>query len=266
MKSKNRTIFFLILICFNTLSFGSNQINIESLKVLLESSKNNPEQDSALRSINGSLFKLEKDSALYYWDLLIDYCDETAYSYGKANFYLNKAIRLNEEGEYLESNHAFQESKSSYEIINNKQGLARVYNGLGVLFKSLNKFEQSYENFLKSAELFRELEETKNEGFIYLNIGGILEDRDSIKKAKEYLGKSKNILEELNDPNLISCYINLGQVHFKEKNDSAYYYFIKSHELSKNQGDANDKFLANYHHTPIVLCSIHAVLYSQFVP
>ena len=220
------------------------EVLIDSLKV----SKNNSTKENLLDSIRNTLDNLENDLALYYWNYIIEYCNKTNYYYGAAFSNYNAAKLYNTKGEYFKSYQAYHKSKQNYEKIDYLPGLARVHNGLGIVFKNLSKFDLSQSNYKESARLFKELNDTIHEGWIYLNIGGMLEKQDSLEQAKKYLAKSKGILESINDKDLISCYINIGEVYKKEaKYDSAYYYYLKGYDLSNQNGDSYDKFQSSYH-------------------
>jgi tetratricopeptide (TPR) repeat protein len=177
-----------------------------------------------------------KEKALAFWEELINDCQEKKYHAGSGFCYYNLGLRLNVEGEYFKSYLAFQDSKNSYSLVNDTYGLACVYNGIGNLFTTLYKYDQALSSYYQSARLFREIDNPVY-GTIYLNIGGIFVDLDSLRKAKSYLEASKLILTEQNDTSgLINCYINLSEVFLSEnKTDSAFYYLHKSNELTKGK-------------------------------
>ena len=258
MRLLNQIILCITFVCYFNFSFGGNQYITETLKQQIEQSRiSSPgSRDSILQNIDDTLEILEKDSALNIWYSLIEYCEEIDYYHGKANCLLNMAIRLNKESEYLESKQAFLESIKNFELINNKYGLALAHNGLGVLYQDLNIFEQSFNHFILSTELLREIDSFSIEGRIYLNIGGMFEEKDSVQKAKFYLNKSKFLLSEYDDTaGLISCYINLGETFLDDYYinssinalDSAFFFFDKSLVFSQGQGDINDKFYTKFH-------------------
>jgi signal transduction histidine kinase/DNA-binding response OmpR family regulator len=246
MASKMKIAFLLLFALFFLSSFSQSKVD-----TLIGQFKNTPtetERISILRNIKVVLDDLEKQDAVYYWDNLITFCDKSDFIKESGFCSYNKAIRLNNEGDYFESFLAYQESKNRYSEIKFKSGLARVYNGLGNLFNNLNKSDQSLNNYYKSAELFKELNDSSY-AKIYLNIGGILAELDSLHKAKEFLEKSRVILLAAKDSSgLVNCFINLSEVYIAEdKSDSAFHYLIQSHAYSGGNVDVSDKFNATYH-------------------
>lgn len=248
MKAVKQIASLLLLVCFCCFSFGNNQENLDSLIIQFKLSDTDSAKYSTLKDINTTLFKQNKDKVLGTWNSLIKYCEKNNdyWSTGYCYYYL--AVILNSDGEYFKSYNAYNRSKNIFETIDNKRGLARVHNGLGILHKNLNKFKQSLNHYTISAKISKELKDSIRESWVYLNLGGMLETQDSLDLAKIYLKKSEKILVELNDSNLINCYINLGEVLNKEKKyDSAFYYYNKSYKISKNYGDPSDKFHARSH-------------------
>jgi len=212
------------------------QINIDSIKY------------ATLENINVMLGDSSSQKAIETWESLIQISEKSNYSRGKGFCYYQLGILYISEAQYFKSYTANEESKRNYEISNDKMGLARTHNALAILFKNLNKFEQSFNHFLTSANLFKELNMEREVGLLYSNLGGMFEERNSLNQAKKYLSQSIQILKKIDDENIISSYINLGEVYEKEeKFDSAFFYFDKSYELSKFTSDKNDKFHAPYH-------------------
>ena len=178
-----------------------------------------------LHEIKDSLAVLKNEEAKDYWNLLIEHGKKTDnyYCCAYCNYYL--AIRLQIEGEYVNSFLAFQESKSNYENIKHKPGLARVHNGLGYIYENLTLYDRALSNYYLSSYLFKELKE-ENYGTVLLNIGGILVQLDSLNKAMQILIESESILSYSGDTSgLLNCYINLAAVYLAQnKQDSALKY------------------------------------------
>jgi signal transduction histidine kinase/DNA-binding response OmpR family regulator len=244
---KKISIFLFAFFLFNFL-FAQNQDKLDSLIIQFKLIEDITVKDSFLTLIESELNKFETNEALQHYWLLIDYCKYHKYDKATGYCYYYMARRLNNEGEYFESYKLYQESKKYFEKINDKQGLARVYNGLGILFKDINKFEESLNHYIASAKLFMEINKPLSEGLIYQNIGSMYIERDSTLQAKSYLEKSIKILEQLNDTRLLNCYINLGEVYNAEKKyETSLRYFKQGYILSNDYGDADDKFQAPYH-------------------
>ena len=207
----------------------------------LTSEKDSLLKNSLLKIVNS----MGKEDAINSWNSLISHCQEIKFYEGTGFCYYNMGLRLNAEGEYFASYQAFQESRNAYTTINHVFGLACVYNGMGNLFKTLYKYDQALSSYYQSAFLFRQLNNPVY-GTIYLNIGGILVNIDSLQAAKAYLEASRWILARQKDTSgLINCYINLSEVYLHRNNtDSAFYYMHESNNLINSNTNVNDVYNA----------------------
>ena len=239
---------FFLLAFFSFITSGFGNENIDSLINRFKSSDIDSEKLILLENIEDKLNDLSTDEEISIWNSIIEYCEQSD-DYQELGFcYYHLAVRLKNSAEYSKASNAYAESKKYYEKCNSKYGLAIVENGLGILYKKLNNFDKSMSHFIESARIFTELEDSVHVGWIYSNVGGMLETRDSLSRAKIYLRKSEELLEKFNDPNILNCYINIGEVFKKENEiDSACFYYSKSYELTKIQGDSVDRFQATYH-------------------
>jgi signal transduction histidine kinase/DNA-binding response OmpR family regulator len=246
MKSSENILILLILIPVYSFAYGSNQDYAQIIKQKFIDSKNDSALNSSVRTDALTMVNsMEKEKALAFWNDLIKNCKEAGYHWGAGFCYYNLAIRLSSEGEYFQSYLAFQESRNAYTSINDNYGIARVYNGLGNLFTVLYKFDRALGSYYESARIFKTLDDPVY-GIIYLNIGGILVQLDSLKAAKSYLEESRTILTNKRDTSgLINCFINLSEVFLAEKKpDSALFYLTKSNDLLIGNIDIDDKFNA----------------------
>lgn len=247
MTLLKKIVFIFLLAFYASLTFSQNKT--ELLIKQFESATSETEQMAILRSsIKTDLDTLAMVEAVKYWENLISICKKSKYHLAAGYCQYNLALRLKIEGAYFRSYLAFQESKINYEAANDKRGLAVVFNGLGNLYNDLNNPDSALINYYKSAEYFKNLNDSKY-GTIYLNIGGILTDMDSVAKAKKFLKESESVSLYKNDSSsLVNCFINLSVVYQAEENDdSANYYLIKSYEYSKGNVDISDKFFALLH-------------------
>lgn len=248
MRLRKTILFIFIIAGFNLLSLGNEVRNIDSLVAQFELSTSDLARFSTLRYIETALDEVSQEEEFDYWNHLIEQCEKISYYQGIGFSYYNMAARLKDEGDYSAALECYSKSEENYKKCNYKFGLAEVENGRGILYNNLKKFDISLEHYSKAIDLFSELKDTTRVGWLYLNVGGMMFNQDSLSLSKSYLRKSQHILEELNDMDILSCYINLGVVFDLEENyDSAYYYFGKSYELSKRVEDFEAKFYASYY-------------------
>ncbi len=247
MNMVKHILFLLIFTFYCSLSYGNNQHKLDSL--IRQFNFNAPDSIRwpILEEINNILTELDDDTIFVIWNNLIDYCALNNYEKGIGYCKYNQAKRLRKDGEYIKGLHLFQEALNVYTQTNDSVGMAQVHNSLGILYNRIAKYELSNTHYFESARIYSKLKDTVKVGWIYLNLGGVLEIQDSLELAEYYLKESEKILTAHNEPNILNCYINLGLLYNKQyKKEDAFYYLKKGYELSKTVGDVRDKFMSPY--------------------
>lgn len=243
----------IVLIWINLVSVANQSPATDSLLVIFKNEQNMDQRDAILDRLDSITQPMNRDTVLNLWKSLAHYCMDKEYNKNAGFCYYILARELRKTGAYFESYETYLKSKEFFEIAADRYGIARVHNGIGTLFKYLDRPNQSAEHYLKSAALYHALNDTVWEGSVYLNLGGMWEEQDSLNLAKFYLQKSEKMLEAQHHYNLLNCYINLAIVFDKEsKIDTAYYYLTESYKLAMSKGDLRDKFngslyLGNFH-------------------
>ncbi len=121
---------------------------------------------------------------------------------GKIHYYIN---------EWDQAEEAFKEAETMYSLVNNHEGLAAVYNNLGVLYMFQGDWTQSESHFLKSLALEKEYYNLNGISVCYNNLGGLLDDMGDPSKSLYYLEEALTIQRLLNEPyNITNIYNNIG--------------------------------------------------------
>jgi len=121
---------------------------------------------------------------------------------GKIHYYIN---------EWDQAEEAFKEAETMYSLVNNREGLAAVYNNLGVLYMFQGDWTQSEAHFLKSLALEKEHYNLNGISVCYNNLGGLLDDMGDPAKSMYYLEEALNIQKLLSEPyNITNIYNNIG--------------------------------------------------------
>ena len=130
----------------------------------------------------------------------------------KADFRKLKGTIAYYANDWKKSENEFNEAEKLYSKINNIEGLAAVYNNLGVLAAyhqlEMKKAEKLY---LKSLNTEKERYSLSGISVSQCNLGGLYEDKGEYKKSIRYLLEALEIQKLLNDKDkTISIYINIG--------------------------------------------------------
>ena len=133
-----------------------------------------------------------------------------------------------------------QKSISSAEKTKDSSSLAKLYIKQAVVLHFSSKVSKSIQLTLKAITIFNLLNDTKNMGKSYLELGWKLKERN-LNNAFSYMKKGINILEKnhLNLDILIGGYNNFGVLYQMKKHlDSALYFHQKSLFLAKRKKDS----------------------------
>lgn len=105
-------------------------------------------------------------------------------------------------------------SLSRFQAINNKLGVARVYNNIGNLYRD-NDYESASENFAKALLIATKLNDTQLMASIYLNEGNIDLRKKNFYGALDKFETSRKMFVQLKDEyNAINCVQNMGVAYF----------------------------------------------------
>ncbi|MDD4224351.1 MAG: sigma 54-interacting transcriptional regulator [Candidatus Cloacimonetes bacterium] len=121
---------------------------------------------------------------------------------GKIHYYMN---------EWDQSEEAFKDAETFYNLAQNHSGLAAIYNNLAVLYMFQGDWERSEEFFLSSLKLEQEHFNLNGISVCYNNLGSLMDDTGDANKALEYLQQALKLQMMLNEPyNITNIYNNIG--------------------------------------------------------
>jgi len=177
-----------------------------------------------------------------------------------ANRYINPSYRLDlltykggiliQKGLFPHALSIFQEALSIAIRIKDDISISRIYNNIGLIYKSQEKYTEALEVFTKSLKF----SESKQNPYIYSNIGSILYIREDWEKALQYFTNALYLAEKHNDVQILCvCCINIGDFH-KEKGNypKAISYLERGLAIAKE----HDEFII---HNGIFLQSIGSI-------
>jgi len=140
---------------------------------------------------------------------------------------------------YVEYLPKLVEAMEIFKLIEDSEGLMRVYNLMGISYFYFAKYEQALGLFKKGLGLSYDLQDTKLQSSILNNIGEIHRELENYDDAMEYYTKALSISEEIGDNiNISVILMNLGHIHNCMKNYSeALDYYNKSIAISEEIKD-----------------------------
>ncbi|MBM4403957.1 MAG: sigma 54-interacting transcriptional regulator, partial [Candidatus Cloacimonetes bacterium] len=121
---------------------------------------------------------------------------------GKIHYYIN---------EWDQAEQAFKDAESLYNLAEDFNGLAAIYNNLGVLSMFQGDWDISEQFFLKSLTLEKENYNLNGISVCYNNLGGLMDDKGDQERSLYYLEEALKIQKLLSDPyNITNIYNNIG--------------------------------------------------------
>jgi tetratricopeptide (TPR) repeat protein len=123
-----------------------------------------------------------------------------------AFYYVKQAISLS--NKYLNSDD--EEIKQAVKIL-----MANSYTNLGYYYKALNDNESASDNFKKSLEIKKSVEDLKGTAGNYIDLGSIQVLKGNYEIAEEYYKKALEIqLKIKDDAGLAKTYRNIGNLYY----------------------------------------------------
>ncbi|MDP2174222.1 MAG: sigma 54-interacting transcriptional regulator [Candidatus Cloacimonadaceae bacterium] len=121
---------------------------------------------------------------------------------GKIHYYIN---------EWDQSEEAFKDSETMYNLAKDHKGLAAIFNNLGVLYMFQGDWGKSEQYFLNSLALEKEHFNLNGISVCYNNLGGLMDDKGDPQRSLFYLEEALKLQKMLNEPyNITNIYNNIG--------------------------------------------------------
>jgi serine phosphatase RsbU (regulator of sigma subunit) len=124
-----------------------------------------------------------------------------------------------EKGHYKEAITQFERSIALNQEIGNTNGVASIYNNIGMIYGDLRKYEDSYQYFEKSLNLRIEQKDKQNIASAYINMATAKTSQGKHTEAIPLLEQSLEIVKELKNIKLIrNNYLMLAESYEKAGN------------------------------------------------
>jgi two-component sensor histidine kinase len=236
-------VFLFNAICF--INFAQSSSKQDSLKRILNSKISDKDKFQTAYDIANGYERNQPDSARKFLDLALPIAQKTNNKKDLGRWYMKSAALQRDRTNYEEAINSCQKAIGYFESINDKVGVGRVYNTLGLTYKKMGDAQKvevitrkGLEYALKSVQILESEKDTTSIGSSYNNLGIIYRDLKEFENAKKaYLSglKSKNAqyYGTLN--------ANLGQLIIdNDKNyDEAILYLKKALQIHEKNSDKN---------------------------
>jgi serine phosphatase RsbU (regulator of sigma subunit)/tetratricopeptide (TPR) repeat protein len=234
-------ISLLILLGFYQTCSAQNTVT-DSLKLLLETSREDTLKVNILISVCQSEYRSAPDSAILHGNEALKLSEKLAFGRGSANAYKYIGMGYYFLGNYSETINSWQQSLNSFEAINDKIGVSNILSNLGALYANQGDDVKALDFHLRSLKAAEESKNTLRIATSMINIGVIyLNNPNTHNLALKYNLSALPLSEKLGNNDAIGTVcVNIGEIYFhREAYDTALFYYEKSLNAFRKSNSGN---------------------------
>lgn len=215
------------LLCWSFAVVFAQDRTADSLKNVLNQTKNDIEKVQLLNEI-ADYYKSSNPILMEdYASNALSLAKKINYKAEEATALLHLGIAKIISGDYPKALDFFSQAKVVYENelgVNSKDnrklknGLARVYGSMGVVFSEQSNYAKALQHHLKAVTLYEETKEEEKLARVYNNIGIVYRAQNEDFKALDYFSKAQKLQEKVGDPTVGITLTNIGNLHLKQHN------------------------------------------------
>lgn len=242
MKTISKIILYSLLLS-NVHFSWSQQTTIDSLKRVSKGTKTDTAKVNIYNKLAFEFKESAPDSAFYYAAKAEAIAKKIHYQNGLATAAVNKGNVAVIIGQYEDGKKNFRKAQAIFQKLvddepenkSYKNGLARSYASLGVIFSQESNYYEAIENYEKALKIYIEIDQKSSISKAYNNIGIVYKSRRNNAKAIEYFKKALKIQEEIGEQTLPVTMTNIGVIYFEDNNlKQAYSYYTQAEKLFKS--------------------------------
>ncbi len=243
-------IAFTALLSNSSLAADSKNMQIESLKALLESAQlHDTVRINTMIELCSALKSKDPEAAFYYGKNAINMAKNLQLDNQTANGLNILGVvywQLCELGSAMDH---LLEAKHIHEKNSNKIGTATTMTNIGLIYSYKSHYDKALEYFFEAFRIFENEDYKAGMAPTLNNIGIVHQNRQNYDLSEYYHNFSLEIKEELNDKKgMAFSFNNLGIVNQKrEQYEKAIEYFRKALEIRKNIGDTREEAVTTSH-------------------
>ena len=241
-----RKYYLLCAFLLTTLFSFSQSKTLDSLNAELSRSKNDIDRAQILNLIADELKSANPKLMLQYSERALKLAQKIKYKLAEGNAYLNlgnaniilgnypQALR-----HFTNAQAVFEKESASGNSKDIRNGLARAYGSIGIVFSEQSNYAKALQYNLKAVKIYEAEGNLAKCARIYNNIGIVYKSQGEDFKALDYFIKCLKIQEKSGDKSSAITTTNIGNIYLAQKNyPKASEYYSKAHALFKRYPDA----------------------------
>ena len=236
---RKSTYLLPLFIFWSIICFSQNQ-KIDSLITALNNTKNDIGKAQLYNTISDEFKTSDPKKMLQYANLALQLSQKINYKSAEGNGFLNVGVANIILGNYsvaldnfTKAQTIFEKELESYPTKTElKNGLARAYGSIGIVFSEQSIYGKALKYQLQSIKIYEELKNSKKCAQMYNNVGVIYKSQGESFKALEYFTKCLKIQEQIKDETIGITTTNIGNIYLNQKNYlKAIAYYDKAQQL-----------------------------------
>ena len=225
MRNLKFSVFFLIVVFFTTV-YSQNKV-ADSLVIVLSRTKNDIDKAELLNAISDSYKTTDPKWMLKYAEKALQLSKKIDHKFEEGNAYLNIGNANIILGNYPVALRNFSEAQAIFENTSEsssvkkndiKNGLARAYGSIGIIFSEQSSYSKALQYHLKAVKIYEQINNREKCARIYNNIGIVYKSQGEDFKALEYFTKCLKIQEQIGDKSVGITTTNIGNIYLKQQN------------------------------------------------
>ena len=238
--------FYSILLLFllsSVFVFSQNR-TIDSLTLVLSQVKNEQEKAKTLNAIADQYKTSDPNLMMDFSTKALQLSQQTNNKIEEGKAYLNLGNANIILGNYAISFSNFNKAQTIFENqkpkngneLEIKNGLAKALGSIGIIYSEQSNYAKALTYYLKSVQLYEELNEEAKCAKLYNNIGIVYKSQKNHSKALDYFEKALKIQTKLKDANVGITQTNIANEYLVQKKfDKAFEnYQVAKQSLDKN--------------------------------
>jgi len=235
-------LFFLLLL-FPLKGTSQNPI-ADSLKNVLQHTKNDIDKSQLLNAIASAYRTDNPKLMLEYAEKALRLSKKIQYRLAEGNAYMNQGNANILLGNYALALQHFSNAQSVFESERDdtsgkehdeiKNGLARAYGSIGIVFSEQSSYSKALQYHLKALKIYEQSKDYEKLARVYNNVGIVYKAQQEDFKALQYFIKCLKIQEKIGDNTIGITTTNIGNIYLRQKNYAkAFEYYTKADKLFK---------------------------------
>jgi tetratricopeptide (TPR) repeat protein len=218
----------VVILVLSLTSLQGQTVKTDSLKQALSQVKNDIDKAQLLNAIAVDYQTINPKKLQEYANLALQLSKKINYKLEEGNAYLNLGNSYIILGNYPLALQNFSNAQTVFEKekiseVNEtneqiKNGLARAYGSIGIVFSEQSNYAKALQYHLKAVKIYEEIGNESKSARIYNNIGIVYKAQGEHFKALDSFIKCLKIQEKINDETVGITTTNIGNIYLDQKN------------------------------------------------